>query len=185
MNADVLARNPITFAGEAAGLECFFKLEHWRVKTADREDDRIVWIRGGFVLIVAITPEQQVVTVQEYKQAAEKVLRGLPAGAMKKDETPQAAALRELSEETGYSAPEHRCLVLGPFLNSPDKSTETHYVMLVRDAVKSGPPKHDRSETIIAVELLDPDSAKQQIRIGMHRMALYEVDDLLEDQDRG
>lgn len=177
----VLTKTPIAFADEAAGLERFFKLELWRVRTADGEGNRIVWIRGDFVLVVAVTPEQKIVTLCEYKQAVQTVLRGLPAGAMKKGETPQAAALRELREETGYTSTEDRCRVLGPFLNSPDKSTERHFVVLVRDAVESGPSKPDESEMILAVELLGLESAGREIKIGIHLMALYEVRPLLAD----
>ncbi len=177
----VLKKSPIAFGGDAAGLERFFRLEHWRVKTGEREDDRIVWIRGAFVLVVALTPERNVVLLREYKQAAGEVLLGLPAGTMKKGETPQAAALRELREESGYSASEDRCDVIGPFLNSPDKSTERHFVVLVEDAVKSGPSRPEESETILGVELLDLESARREIRIGMHRMALQEVQHLLAD----
>lgn len=180
--AVVLSGGKINFAGHAAGLERFFRLEHWRVRTAHGEDDRVVWIRGDFVLVVAITPDQRVVTVREYKHAAETVLLGLPAGTKKNDETIRAAALRELREESGYTAIEDHCHVLGPFLNSPDKSTERHYVVLVRDAVKSGPFKPDESEMILEVELLDLESAKREIRIGMHRMALWEASNFLPDE---
>jgi len=181
----ILKKNSIIFADDAHGFERFFKLEHWCVKTADREDDRIVWIRGEFVLIVAVTPEQKVVVLREYKQAAGTVLLGLPAGAKKNDETPKAAALRELREESGYSATEDHCSVFGPFLNSPDKSTEKHYVVFVSDVVKFDSPSPDESETILEVKLLDLESAKREIKIGMHRMALQEVHDLLADQKTG
>ena len=96
----VLTRDQITFAGDAAGLENFFKLEHWHVRVGDRESDRIVWRRGDFVLVVAVTPEKKIVTIREYKQAAQKFLLGLPAGAVRgRSETSYGAAVRELREE--------------------------------------------------------------------------------------
>ena len=101
-NVVVLKKEPIRFSGGASGLERFFKLEHWRVNCEGQEDDRVVWTRGDFVLVVAITPKQEVVLIREYKQAIEQAVLCLPAGGKKKDESPREAGLRELREESGY-----------------------------------------------------------------------------------
>jgi len=129
-------------------------------------------LRGEFVLIVAITPDQKVVLVREYKQAVEQVLLGLPAGAVKKGESPTDAALRELREESGYVGDTDSCQAFGPFFNSPDKSTEKHHVVLVRGVWKQGPADPEESETILGVQLCDRKIAKSKMQIGMHRMAV-------------
>ncbi|OGZ72566.1 MAG: hypothetical protein A2908_01695 [Candidatus Staskawiczbacteria bacterium RIFCSPLOWO2_01_FULL_38_12b] len=178
MQANVLSKTPIAFAPTATGLEKFFKLEHWRVKVDDREDDRIIWRRGDFVLIVAITKDAQVVLILEYKQAVEKVLLCIPAGAVKKDEKPEVAALRELRKETGFTGAEKECRVLGPFYNSPDKSTERHFVVVVTDAIRQGEATPEECETILGVQLCPLIGAKDKLEVGLHYMAVAMVTEL-------
>lgn len=176
LNVVVLARQPVVFAGNATGLEKFFELEHWRVRAGDREDDRVVWARGEFVLVVAITPQKEVVLIREYKQAVEQTLLCIPAGRKKKNESPQESALRELKEETGYTGT--GCHVFGPYLNSPDKSTERHYVVVVFDAVRQGEATPEENETILGVQLHSVQTEVQEqlvvekLLIGMHHMAM-------------
>ncbi len=178
----ILSKDPIQFAGKAGGLEKFFKLEHWRVKVGDRKpDDRVVWKRGDFVLIVAVTQDGNIVLNREYKQAVERVFLCLPAGAVKKGEKPSTAALRELLEETGYAADEKNCHVIGPFFNSPDKSTERHFVVVVQNAMRQGESDPEESETLLGVQLhqLGLDTMRK-MEIGLHCMAIKEATDYLE-----
>src|SRR5690242_16473540 len=64
--------------------------------------------------IVAITTEQRVLAVRQYRPAVERYTIELPSGLVDPGETPGAAARRELLEETGYAADEVE--VLGPML---------------------------------------------------------------------
>lgn len=63
----------------------------------------IIEHRGG-VVIAAITPDGKIPMVKQYRKAAEKAVLEMPAGKLEKDEDPKEAALRELKEETGYTA---------------------------------------------------------------------------------
>lgn len=56
------------------------------------------------VVILPFTPEEEVVVIEEWRQAVKRVNRGLPAGSIEEDEDREAAARRELEEETGYEA---------------------------------------------------------------------------------
>ena len=58
----------------------------------------------GVVAIVAITNDNKIVLVKQYRKAVEKELFELPAGKMETGETPLDCAIRELKEETGYRA---------------------------------------------------------------------------------
>lgn len=173
----VLSQTPIAFAGDAAGKEPFFKLEHWVVEDdKGQESDRIVWCRGNFVTVVAVTPEKQIVTIREYKQAAKKVFLGLVAGTLKKNESLLQTVLRELRDEAGYSATEADCTCIGDYAESPDKTTAGQYIVLVENAVCIGEPSPEGDETILGVQLMDFKSALDGINIVLHRLALYEVE---------
>jgi ADP-ribose pyrophosphatase len=56
------------------------------------------------VVVLPLTPAGEVVLIEEYRHAVDRVNRGLPAGSVEEGESPRAAARRELAEETGYSA---------------------------------------------------------------------------------
>jgi 8-oxo-dGTP pyrophosphatase MutT (NUDIX family) len=57
-----------------------------------------------WVCLVPWLPDGRVVCVEQYRHAAQQVCLELPAGNIDAEEEPAAAALRELTEETGYRA---------------------------------------------------------------------------------
>jgi len=62
-------------------------------------------IRGkDFVVIVAVTRENQILLVRQFRPAVRAVTLELPAGHIDPGETPEEAARRELIEETGFTA---------------------------------------------------------------------------------
>lgn len=54
------------------------------------------------VCVLALTPDQNVITVRQYRPGPDMVLNELPGGYREKNEPPMEAAARELREETGY-----------------------------------------------------------------------------------
>ena len=60
---------------------------------------------NGAVAVIAITPENKMILVKQYRKAIEATSYEIPAGKLEAGENadPQAAALRELEEETGYT----------------------------------------------------------------------------------
>lgn len=56
------------------------------------------------VAVVAITDDDKVLLVKQYRAAVKKDLWEIPAGLIEEGEDPKESALRELEEETGYKA---------------------------------------------------------------------------------
>jgi ADP-ribose pyrophosphatase len=57
------------------------------------------------VVVLPFTPDGEVVVIEEWRQAVRRVNRSLPVGGMEpEDDDREAAARRELREETGHEA---------------------------------------------------------------------------------
>jgi len=68
------------------------------------ESTREIVEHPGAVAIVAITGDNELVLVRQFRKATGEVLLEVPAGVPKKGEKGEDAARRELEEETGYHA---------------------------------------------------------------------------------
>lgn len=69
-----------------------------------KEAGRDVVIHPGAVAVVAVTPENKIVLVRQYRHPIGEALLEIPAGKLDKGEDPEHCARRELEEETGYLA---------------------------------------------------------------------------------
>ncbi|MHA7774480.1 NUDIX hydrolase [Roseibium sp. M-1] len=87
------------------------------------------------VCVLALTHDGKIVVTNEYRHGAASVIPGLPGGIVdQEDAGPQAAAERELLEETGYRGLQVEYLGY-TFANAARQTNRVHH-FLVRDAEK-------------------------------------------------
>ncbi|PCF42674.1 NUDIX hydrolase [Staphylococcus delphini] len=89
---------------------------------------------NGAVAICALTPEQQVILVKQYRKALEQELLEIPAGKLEPGEDRESAAMRELEEETGYKA--KKLTLIGEVYGTPGFSNEKISVYFADDLVE-------------------------------------------------
>ena len=86
----------------------------------------------GAVLVVAVTPEQEVLLTRQFRPPVNDFVIEFPAGLIDKaDESPAQVAARELQEETGYRAGRLELLIHGPV--SPGMGSEYLWAFLAAD----------------------------------------------------
>lgn len=96
-----------------------------------RETTREVVEHPDCVAIVAIDSEDNVILVRQFRQPVGRVMLEIPAGGIEPGEQPLQSAIRELEEETGYTA--GRMERIGGFYSSPGYSTEFLHLFLATE----------------------------------------------------
>jgi ADP-ribose pyrophosphatase len=105
------------------------KLDLHEVRLQDgNQRKREVVRHPGAAAIVAIDKDEKILLVRQFRIAAGKVLREIPAGTLKPDEPPADCAARELQEETGYKP--GKLDELGAFYPAPGYTTEFIHLYL-------------------------------------------------------
>lgn len=90
-------------------------------------EDYYVVERSDFVIVVACD-EVEVVLVRQYRPATDQMYLALPAGYIQESESPETAARRELSEETGLHVAS--CSLIGELHPLPGYIKSCAYVVL-------------------------------------------------------
>lgn len=117
----------------------------------------------GFVTILALTAERRVILVRQYRYGADSIHLELPAGMLGDDETPEACALRELAEETGYEV--DRIEMAAEYLPEPVRSTARAYVYTGSGARRTREPVLDPTEHLV-VELASLERFREMLADG-------------------
>jgi ADP-ribose pyrophosphatase len=127
-------------------------------------DDYFVHIKPDFVFVLAITPNQEIIFVRQYRYAKDDFFIELPAGEFNPEtENPEVAALRELEEETGY-VPQN-ITKIATLYSGPSKDTNQLHVFLAENVVKVSEQNLDITEEI-EVLLIPVDQVLDKIKNG-------------------
>ena len=100
---------------------------------------------NGGAVIAALTEDKKLVMVRQYRKPADKVMLEVPAGKIDPGEKPLDAAVRELKEETGYTAAKAEFLT--QFYPSVGYSEEVLYLYLCT-GLTPGETNFDENEAI-------------------------------------
>jgi ADP-ribose pyrophosphatase len=104
------------------------------------------------VAVVPVDSYGNAILVRQYRKAVEEILLEVPAGDIDVGETPEAAAQRELLEETGFTAKEFESL--GGFYTTPGFCTERMHAFLATGLTPGeARPEFDESIEVVSVPL--------------------------------
>jgi len=97
-----------------------------------KEHDFFVLDSVNWVNVIAVTPDQKLVMVEQYRHGSGTVELEIPGGMMDAHETdPVATAVRELREETGYEGENAR--LLGRIHSNPAILSNITYTVLIEN----------------------------------------------------
>ncbi len=104
---------------------------------------------GPWTNVVALTADDSVVLVEQYRHGLDAITLEVPGGLVEPGEDPAVSAARELVEETGYSG--ERPELLGTIHPNPAIQNNVCTVWLVSGARRTAEPTPDPGEDIAVV----------------------------------
>ena len=157
--------------------------EKWatlRVDTCDLQngvikDDYYVLEYPNWVNAVALTQDEKIIMVRQYRHGGDIISLEIPGGVMDGDELPEEAIKRELLEETGYSF-DSSDLIVSTYPNPATSNNVTH-TYLLKGGIKTHQQHLDEHE-ILEVEEYTIKEVKQllidnKIAQSIHCTALF------------
>lgn len=116
-----------------------------------------------WVNVIALTRDDQVVLIRQYRVGIDTVCLEIPGGMVDPGEDPETAAKRELTEETGYTAPRwHHLAKLAP---NPALFTNHLHSYLALDAERTHEQKLEGSE-VVSVHTMPLENVSRILRRG-------------------
>lgn len=116
----------------------------------------------GAVGIMPITPDRNIILVKQFRKPVEEVLLEIPAGLIEHGEESNQCAVRELKEETGYTA--NKLKKLFEYYSTPGFSDEKIHIYLAEEVVE-GIACPDENEYIEIVKM-PVNEALKKVRMG-------------------
>ncbi|MBR0535339.1 MAG: NUDIX hydrolase [Clostridia bacterium] len=104
----------------------------------------------GAVCVLPLTEDGEVIFVNQFRYALDKVTLEVPAGKLEKGEDHTEAALRELSEETGLSA--GKIVPMGELYTTPALIDEVIYMYIATDLTE-GEQHLDEDEFVNTIRI--------------------------------
>jgi ADP-ribose pyrophosphatase len=116
----------------------------------------------GATAVVAVDDDDRVLFVRQYRYAASGWLLEIPAGKLDGDEPPEACAVREVEEETGFRPGE--LISLGWIWTTPGFTDEKIWLFLARDLARSR--QNLQADEVLTVERVPLEQAVEMAASG-------------------
>lgn len=101
----------------------------------------------NWVNVIAVTPEKQLVMIEQFRHGSDTVELEIPGGMIDPgDASPEAAGIRELREETGYEGEGIRRI--GEVFPNPAIMSNTCYTVMVENCRCVHPVEWDHGEDL-------------------------------------
>lgn len=148
-------------------------------------DDYYVLEENDIGTVFALTPERELIMVEQYKHGIDEINLELPAGLFEdRTNNPEEEARREFNEETGYDAPEF--MFVGKLANNPTRINSYFHLFAAIGAQPAGGQHLDATEEI-RVHLIPLDEVFRLIRSGLINenttvAAIYLARDFLQEK---
>ncbi len=170
-----------TIRSEEEGFFRIFRVvREWkRCPVSGREFDFYILDCPDWVNVIALTPDRQIVLIEQYRHGSEEIELEIPGGVMDDNDTsPVETGVRELREETGFEGEEAQELVR--FRPNPAMIRNWCHVILVKNCRRVHPTHFDETEWIatrlVPIEEIPNLIASNQITNAMVLAALYHFD---------
>ncbi len=125
-----------------------YKLDKFEIPNRAKGEYHYVHTNGS-TLVIPVLPSKKILLVNQYRYLIDEEALEFPCGVLEENLTPDENALKELREETGYTA--HEIIYVGKFIPYSGVSDEISYVFIARDlSVNPLPP--DETEEFELVE---------------------------------
>ncbi len=133
--------------------------------------DMFVLEQPNWVNVIPLTPDEQVVMIEQWRHGTRTVELETPGGLMDDGESPEVCGRRELLEETGYEG--EKLVRLGSVHPNPAIQGNTQHYLLATGCRKIGEPQLDHAEDI-SVRLVPLRDIPDFIRTGkiMHGIVI-------------
>lgn len=118
---------------------------------------------GDWINVVATDKEGRFILVRQHRLGTDEITTEIPGGMVEGADTPEAAAVRELAEETGYRA--GRMTLLRTLSANPAILTNRLHVFHAADCVRVGDPRPDAAEDI-EVDIVGREEILDMLRSG-------------------
>lgn len=100
-----------------------------------------------WVNIIALTKDEKVVLIEQFRHGAEEIILEIPGGMIDAGESHTIGAARELAEETGYVPRE--VILIGKSRPNPAIQNNWIYHYLALDCEKTSEPEFDEHESVV------------------------------------